>query len=443
MFKKLQFKIEFLVSYLKQKYPFILIGISIGIFAFIYHQQIVNIYNLPVFRTKIIGIEGLYTEATLPEDITNLISYGLTKNSENDRPVNSPIAKLHDIENQNKDYIFDIEPNIYWHNNKKFTAYDINYQISGVKIIPESDTRVRITTDTAFSPLLSALSSPLFKKGFIGLGPYQVTSVAYREGYVKTLNLKPRSNKLNKITYNFYSNEKDLINAYKLGLVNEIQSSVLPEELSTWNRTKITQNIETNNRYSAIFFNTEKINNKQLRQALAYATPKTQDKNERCLGPISPNSWAYNPSIKEYNFDPAHAKELFDKNKIETINLSVFDRRLLPLATEIKNSWKEVLGIETTITIENQIGTDYDVILTYAAIPHDPDQYTFWHSTQTKTNLTKLNNSRIDKLLEEGRQSFDPQERKSIYQDFQRYLLEESPAIFLSYPTSYQITRVK
>lgn len=443
MFKKLQFKIEFLVSYLKKKYPYILIGLSIAIVVFVYRQQLINIYNLPILQTKVIGLEGLYTESSLPEEITNQVSYGLTQNSENDKPVNSPIAKLHDIENQNKDYIFDIEPNIYWHNNKKFTAYDINYQIPGVKIIPESNTRVRVTTDNAFSPLLSVLSNPLFKKGMIGLGSYQVTKISFQEGYVKTLSLKPRSKQLTKLKYNFYQNEKDLINAYKLGLVDEIQLNSLPDELATWSKTKITQNIETNKRYSAVFFNTEKLNSKQLRQALAYATPKTEDKNERCLGPISPTSWAYNPTIKEYAFDAAHAKELFEKNKIETINLSVFNRKLLPLATEIKNSWKQVLGIETTITIEDQIGTDYDAILTFAGIPHDPDQYTFWHSTQIKTNLTKLNNSRIDKLLEEGRQSIDAQERKSIYQDFQRYLLEESPSIFLSYPTNYQVTRIK
>jgi ABC-type transport system substrate-binding protein len=61
----------------------------------------------------------------------------------------------------------------------------------------------------------------------------------------------------------------------------------------------------------------------------------------------------------------------------------------------------------------------------------DPDQYLFWHSTQTKTNLTQTNNPKIDKLLEEGRQTFDQQERKKIYQEFQKILLEECPAIFL------------
>jgi peptide/nickel transport system substrate-binding protein len=116
----------------------------------------------------------------------------------------------------------------------------------------------------------------------------------------------------------------------------------------------------------------------------------------------------------------------------------------LSTAEEIKNAWQSILGLNTVITMENQIDiNNFEAVLSYGSIPHDPDQYLFWHSTQLETNVTKLNNSRIDKLLEEGRLSFNPQERKQIYQDFQKYLLEESPAIFLSYPTKFTITRVK
>ncbi len=196
--------------------------------------------------------------------------------------------------------------------------------------------------------------------------------------------------------------------------------------------------------YSAIFFNTQKIGPKQLRQALAYATPKTKDKNERCLGPIASSSWAYNPNIKDYTFDTKKAKELFEKNKVDKINLIISDRRLLAKADEIKTSWSSVLGIEVVLSIENQIDREnYDAVLAYGSIPSDPDQYIFWHSTQTNTNITKLEESRIDKLLEEGRQIMDQVERRKIYVDFQRFLLEESPAVFLSYPTIYTITRVK
>ncbi len=345
----------------------------------------------------------------------------------------------------NKDYIFTLKDNIFWHNGKKLISEDIDYSsISGIKVTPISELELKISLEKEFSPVLSVLSKPLFKKNTIGLGLYKIKNYTLQEGNLKTLNLVPTKDNLSKITYHFYQNENDLINAYKLGDVNEIKITSLTEQLSKWNKSKISQEIETNKKYSAIFFNTKKINNKQLRQALAYATPKPKDKNERCLGPISPNSWAYNPEIKPYNYDIARAKELFESNKINSINLIVGDRRLLPIAEEIKNSWENILQLKTNITIENQINTEnFDIILTYASIPHDPDQYLFWHSTQIKNNLTKLDNSRIDKLLEEGRFVVDQLERKNIYQDFQKFLLEESPAIFLSYPNTYTITRVK
>ncbi len=130
--------------------------------------------------------------------------------------------------------------------------------------------------------------------------------------------------------------------------------------------------------------------------------------------------------------------------QLESLKITVNDRQLLSIAEEIKNSWENIIGVPVSVSIENQINLDnYDVLLTYGAITQDPDQYLFWHSTQTNTNITKINNARIDKLLEEGRQQNDQIERKKIYQEFQTFLLEESPAIFLSYPTVYTITRSK
>jgi len=416
--------------------------------AVFFRKEIISFVNLPIFRQETIGLEGIYTIKNLPDDIANQISYGLTVNSKNDKAVISPVVESLSIENENKDYIFTLKDNIFWHNGKKLIASDIDYSsISGIKINVLNENQVKISIEKEFSPILSILSKPLFKfkKDTIGLGQYKIKKYTLQEGHLKTLYLNPTKDNLSRIIYRFYQNENDLINAYKLGDVDQIKINSLPEELSKWNNSKITQKIETNEKYSAIFFNTQKINNTQLRQALAYATPKTKDKNERCLGPISPESWAYNPNIKEYAFNATRAKELFENNKIDSINLIVGDRRLLSVAEDIKKSWESILGLQTNISITNQIDiTNFDAILTYGSIPHDPDQYLFWHSTQIgKNNLTKLNDSRIDKLLEDGRFAIGQIERKEIYQDFQKYLLEESPTIFLSYPDIYTITRVR
>lgn len=443
MFTKIHFKIEYIISYIKRKFIFFLIGIAIIIPIVIFHQQIVDIYNSPSFHTKIIGIEGLYTATSLPNEINQKISYGLTTISENDKPENSVLVKSITTENDNRDYIFTLNNEIIWHNGKKFTAYDVNYQISGATITPLSDDQLKISLSSPFAPLLTSLSQPLFKKGLIGMGNYQVKKITYQDGYIKNLLLKSIDKNQSSIEYRFYSNETDVINAFKLGNVDEVRVSSLPSEFSNLRKIEITKNISTNNRYIAVFLNTQKIS-KQIRQALAYATPKPKDKSERCLGPISPTSWAYNPSIKEYNFNITRAKELFKKEELSQINLVVNNRSLLSMAEEIKNSWSNIFGIKVNLSIVSQIDyQNFDAILAYSSTTKDPDQYSFWHSTQINTNITKLDNSRIDKLLEDGRTSLDPIERKKIYQDFQRYLLEESPAIFISYPIDYQVFREK
>ncbi|KKQ55358.1 MAG: ABC-type dipeptide transport system, periplasmic component, partial [Candidatus Woesebacteria bacterium GW2011_GWC1_38_13] len=62
-------------------------------------------------------------------------------------------------------------------------------------------------------------------------------------------------------------------------------------------------------------------------------------------------------------------------------------------------------------------------------------------STQSETNITKYKNLRIDKILEDGRVEQDKEKRKELYFDFQRFLIEDSPAIFLYHPVWYNIHR--
>jgi len=417
----------------------------VGPLIFIEKDHLVGIYQSIQTQNSNIGIEGLYTAQSLPSDITNLISYGFTLNNEKNEPVLSPLIANLEVQSDHHTYLFTFKDNLFWHNGQKFSSGNINLSISGAQILSKSVNQLEIDVKDPYSPLLSVLTKPIFyKKTLIGLGPYQVGGITFQDGYVKTLTLISIRNHRQKITYHFYSNSQDLVNAFKLGEVNEISTDTLDSQLSKWPNVKITPQIAIN-KYIAIFLNTEKFDNKQLRQAIAYATPKTTDKNDRCLGPISPSSWAYNEDIKQYNFDPEHAKELLTTNKIDHLNLIVTDRKLLDLAESIKNDWQQTFNAVVTVNADNnQIDLgNYDAILTYGQIPADPDQYYFWHSTQSSTNITHLNNSRIDKLLEEGRLTFDQQSRKQIYYNFQKFLLEESPAIFLKFPTTYNISRLK
>jgi ABC-type transport system substrate-binding protein len=444
--KKLRFFAEYAIHYFKKYVLAIVLGSIFGSIFFLQKDNLNQIYQALQTNNVDVGIQGLYTIQTLPFDITNLLSFGFTTISENDKANVSPIIKELNVRNSNRSYLFTFKEGLFWHNGKKFSTDDINLTIPKVEMKPTLPDKIDVTVTEEFSPLLSKLSQPLFlNKTLVGLGAYKADKITYRDGYIKTLAISTTDNSHQKITYRFYPNTEDLLNAFKLGEVDEISVATLDDQMNNWPNTKVSKKISTN-RYLAIFFNTDKLSNKQIRQSLAYATPKSEDKNDRCLGPISPNSWAYNPQIKEYNFNATRAKELFQNNKIDQINLTVTDRNLLKTAENIKTNWQQTLKIKVNIKVVNQqfdVNEDFDAILAYLPIPSDPDQYPFWHSTQLKTNLTNLNNSRIDKLLEEGRQTQDLTERKRIYYDFQRFLLEESPVIFLNFPTTYTISRVK
>jgi len=113
---------------------------------------------------------------------------------------------------------------------------------------------------------------------------------------------------------------------------------------------------------------------------------------------------------------------------------------LISIAEEISRQWKEI-GINTFVQITAGIPQEFQAYLAIFDIPTDPDQYSIWHSTQTTTNISRYENPRIDKLLEDGRVELDLEERRKIYLDFQRFLIEDSPAVFLYHPASYTILR--
>lgn len=443
--KKIRFFFEYFAYYLKTYSLVIFLGIVTGSLIYSQRSSLGQLVRDITTRPISLGSEGLYTTTKPPLSLANLISFGITTISENGKPLPSPIVEAIDVGDDGLTYTIHFKNDLYWHNGRKFRTSDLKLNISGAKTSTPSPDTLVINLDSQFAPLLSHLSQPIFyNKSLVGLGDYKATDIVLQDGYLKSVRLVSVNNQHDWLTYRFYPNNTDLINGFKLGEVNQVNSSSLDPKLATLKNIRISPEVATD-KYLAIFLNTAKFTDKSLRQALAYATPKTNDNNKRCLSPISPNSWAYNPQVKPYNYNPTRAKELIPKEHPPEINLLVTDRQLLATAEIIKKSWQDNLSIQVKITTDTQQPSsgDFDAILAYGSIPIDPDQYSFWHSTQLNSNITHLKNSRIDKLLEEGRLKPDQLTRKQIYYDFQKFLLEESPVVFLEFPTNYTISRVK
>jgi ABC-type transport system substrate-binding protein len=80
---------------------------------------------------------------------------------------------------------------------------------------------------------------------------------------------------------------------------------------------------------------------------------------------------------------------------------------------------------------------DFDVLLIPVQFPVDPDPTIIWSSNAAKPggfNGSHWINSKIDDLCKQGAATYDINERKKIYAQFQEIYMTELPAAPLFYP---------
>jgi len=416
----------------------VILSFAITLISVYFFPKLISITLLR--RQQKIGLVGRYNLSNLPYEITSLISYGLTIPLP-DGSIEPGLAQSWEIRENGKIYIFAIKDDVYWQDGSKVVAQDINYNFSDVSVTVVDDKHIRFELKEPFSPFPVVVSRPIFKKSLVGLGDYQAKSIERTGQFIRKLTLVSREGQKPNLFFHFYPNEEAAKIGYKLGEVDYLEDIFSPGELENWSNTKIEKMVKYD-RYTAIFFNTqaEKLADKPIRQALAYAINKRWE--PRALSSYNPDSWAFNSAVKPYELDLENAKDLIGQNETESfikeISLSTIPS-MLNIAEKIKSDWQE-LGIETEIQLIHSPGEEFEALLVSQQIPRDPDQYVLWHSTQV-TNLSKYKSPKLDKLLEDGRKTLNQDDRKEIYQDFQRFLVEDSPAVFLFYPTVYSISR--
>ena len=341
-------------------------------------------------------------------------------------------------------YTITLDNSLKWHDGKEFTASDVVYQLKGAQFKVITKNILEIDLTDPYSPLPVLLSHPLIREGLIGLGPYVVTKENFKGDTLTELILTPQKKEsLPILRYRFYNNSKDAVLAFKLGEINTIESLNNPGEFLSWKNAEIEETTKYD-LYTGVFFNLDNPNfkEKEVRQALSYAISPI-DSYEKALTPISPLSWGYSKRIRLYSYDPESALKILSKSPLASdssqLTISTFPS-LLSTAQKVKDSWGKV-GVKSKIKVSTDIPDNFDVMILSQRIPPDPDQYQYWESNQDQTNITGYSNPKIDKLLEDGRREQDIEKRKKIYADFQRYLVDDAPVVFLYYPKNYTVVR--
>lgn len=435
--RTLRYWIRFSIAFISRFKATLLMGVGIGLLLFLILSALMP--KLVSSKKEYLGMPGRYHIQNLPQEILTMIGQGLTSTSPSGE-VEAQLAESWEIKEDGKLWIFHLKSGLKWHDGTEVSSQSLQYSFEDVHIERPDKSTISFRLNNAFSPFLSVVSRPTFKKGLLGTGEWKVQQISLAGEFVEELSLIHNDGRQRVIK--FYPTEERAKDAYKLGEVDELTNIIDPSPFDSWNTAKVIAQ-QNKRRYVAIFFNTSIApftDNKSLRQALSYAINKQQLSGERSISPTNPDSWAFNPHVKTYDYNVERAAELIGKNPPE-IKLSVTPF-LLEDAEKIAKDW-EAVGIKTQVQVVNLLPGDYQAFLGIHESPDDPDQYAFWHSSQKDTsNISRFSNPRIDKLLENGRLETDREERKKIYFDFQRFLLEDAPAIFLYHPSTFDIIRI-
>jgi len=183
-------------------------------------------------------------------------------------------------------------------------------------------------------------------------------------------------------------------------------------------------------------------------------------------GQFPPGSWAFDPSVKPYAYDPNRAKALLaeagwkpgpdgilvkdGKRMAFSLRHDQADQTVKDTTIIIQEFLKKV-GVEATVEpldwptfVKKLFASEFEGIVVGWTNFHDPDPfaYSIWHSSQWKgRNFAHYKSPRADAALEAARQARDQGERKKHYAEFSKILMEDAPYVFLYFQQQFYVTR--
>jgi peptide/nickel transport system substrate-binding protein len=353
-----------------------------------------------------------------------------------------------------------------------------------VRLEKKDDGSIEFILEKPFSPFLTLLNFGILPKHLweniprekfidsdlnlkpIGSGPFKFKEISFDEnGKIRKIVLQ-RNKKyhlsipyLDEIHFKFFDSYNEAFEALITKRIDGLSYQRVVEKIGNVpkiiNFYKIPLSF-----YTALFLNqkSENLSSKKIRKALAYSLNKEEIIKEFENAEIIDSS-IVNPDFKfnqveKYNYSLPLAKKLLNeagyikkkdwytdkRGKILELDLVVLDNSIYKKVGEIiKNFWEKI-GIKTNLKIlkkedfEKAISErKYDVLLFGIIEGYDPDPFSLWHSSQINNgmNLANFKDIKVDVDLEKARMTFNKEERKKYYQEFQKIISEELPAIFL------------
>ncbi|HEY7061411.1 MAG TPA: ABC transporter substrate-binding protein [Chloroflexota bacterium] len=214
------------------------------------------------------------------------------------------------------------------------------------------------------------------------------------------------------------------------------------------------------------------LQDKQVRQALAYAIDRKTIIDrvmyglaEETYSAYGPNCWCYNPDVPHRDYDPEKTKAMLDQagwrpgpdgirvkdgqrlhlrlvygpqsSKIRTALATITQDSFKQVGVEVEISGLEWVAYLQALKTPPYTGWDMNVGSWQATI--DPHwMFEIWNEDDIPDlNAGAYVNKQVEKLFDDGKREFDQAKRKQIYGQIQSILTEDQPYIFLYVDKAY------
>jgi peptide/nickel transport system substrate-binding protein len=214
--------------------------------------------------------------------------------------------------------------------------------------------------------------------------------------------------------------------------------------------------------YASIVLNVqaEPFNKKEFRQAFAEALDRDQimktvffGVGKAAFGPIAPPSWAFDDSYKPYTGNVAKAKQyLAAGGKPDGFTCEMKITAGSPTTTQLAQLMKD--QVAKAGIIMNLVQLDFPTLVAdtqarkYQAnlvgwsgrIDPDGNIYNMLH-TGAAGNDSQYSNPQADDLMDKARAENDQGQRKELYQQLQKIVVDDAPLIYYRFPISFMLSR--
>lgn len=458
----------------------------------------------------------IYSSTLYDSWVNNLVFDGLIYNNEKGEPVPN-VAESYEVSEDGKTYTFKLNKGIKFTNGQELTAKDVAFtftsicdpgydgprmdavsnlvgyeeynkgdakNVEGIKVI--DDYTISFTNknvDAAgiwnFEYGIMPESVYKFEKGNfqavkdkllepVGSGAYKF--VHFKPGQEVKFEKNPDYWKGEpKIPYIVMkvTNAQTLLQELMAGTVDIDRVGAKPENIDPLKQAGfLNLDLYMKNGYGYIGLNygSDKVKDPKVRQALLYGLNREgfmqsyyQGYGQVYNSHILPTSWAYNPDVPKYEYNPEKAKELLDeagwkdtngngvrdKDGVElelqwlTYTGSKYVDALIPI---VQQSWEQI-GVKVTPELM-EFGTmmdkvnnrEYDIFNGAWNLSIDPDPSGIFAISQDVPggfNNIGWRNEEADKLLKEGKGTTNQEERKKAYAEWQLKFSEDVPYILI------------